>query len=1202
MTFDELLDQILDLLRRERRVSYRGLQRRFALDEAYLEDLKTEIIKAKRLAVDEDGEVLVWIGAAPVQSSKFQVPSSPLPPAPETPNFERRTSQPPISYTPTHLAERILAEHAALQSRASAEGERKTITALFADLKGSTALIEGLDPEEARAIIDPALHIMMDAVHRYEGYVAQALGDGIFALFGAPIAREDHPQRALYAALRMQDEMRRYGDTLRLRGGPPLSMRVGVNTGEVVVRSIRKEDLQTDYVPVGHSTNLAARMEQMAMPGSTLVTEYTHKLTNGYFAFTSLGAATVKGREEPLQVYELMGVGPLRTRLQVSAQRGLTQFVGRSREIDQLQQTLAQAKTGYGQIVGVVGESGVGKSRLVYEFKRSSLTDCLVLEAYAVAHGQASPYLPMIELLRQYFQLHTPEDERQRKEKVLGKVLTLDRSLEDIVPYLFALLSIEDATLALPPLDPQLRRRQTFAALKRLFLRESLNQPLVLICEDLHWVDSETQGVLDALSDSIGSARVLLLVNYRPEYRHEWGPKTYYTQLRLAPFGKGEAEEFLDALLGEAQEARPTSPLRTLKQQILEKTEGTAFFIEEIVQELFERGVLVRDGTATRQVASLPAALQLPTTVQGVLSARIDRLPAAEKALVQQLAVIGRRFSLGLMQHVIALPEDEQYRLLSALQSKEFLYEQPAFPEVEYVFKHALTQDVAYNSLLQEQRKAVHERAARAIEALYGSTVDDHYNELAYHYTQSGDRHKAVEYLHLAGQQAVQRSANTEAIKHFTIALELLTGLPDTPERARRELSLQIALGVPLQVSKGPAAAELADVYSRALDLCQQVGEPGQRFSVLRGLWVLHHVRAELDIARTLADELLHMAEQAQDSTLLLEAHRALGSTSLWLGEFAKAWRHLERAGRLYNSQQHRFLTFLHGGADPGVSCLCDGARALWFLGYPDQALTQSEAALALAQELSDPFSLAYALIFAAGLHQLRREGRETQQRAEEGIALALEHGFATFVSAGTIRRGWALAEQGHTEEGLGQMERGVVARRTAGAELGRPYFLALQAEVYGKVGRPEHGLALLTEALDQMHATNEFRLAAEVHRLHGELTLQKSSVVSSQWSVPDPRHPTLDPQGEAEACFLKAIEIAREQHAKSLELRAAMSLVRLRQQQLVREATCTAQPSLRAARDQAHTLLREVYNWFTEGFATKDLREAKVVLEQLRD
>ena len=415
MKFSELVKQTTVLLKDKGRVSYRMLEREFDLDAETLEDLKVELIEIDELAADKDGKMLVWIGDGQLAPPAQQ----PQPPSPST-------------YTPQHLAERIRAEQQAMESRGVSDGERKTITALFADLKGSTALIEGLDPEDARAIIDPALQLMMDAVHRYDGYVAQALGDGIFALFGAPIAHEDHPQRALYAALRMQEEMRGYATTLREQGRPPLLMRVGLNTGEVVVRSIQKDDLHADYVPVGHSTNLAARMEQLAAPGSILVSEYTHKLTDGYFVFKDMGKTQVKGVDEPLNVYEVTGAGPLRTRLQVSARRGLTRFVGRHSEIEQLQQALEQAKAGHGQIVGVMGEPGLGKSRLFHEFvgaychtPSGASGPGLVLQAFAVSHGKTSPYLPLVELLKEYFQIEPGDDERTRKEKVNGKVITL---------------------------------------------------------------------------------------------------------------------------------------------------------------------------------------------------------------------------------------------------------------------------------------------------------------------------------------------------------------------------------------------------------------------------------------------------------------------------------------------------------------------------------------------------------------------------------------------------------------------------------------------------------------------------------------------------------------------------------------------------------------------------------------------------------
>lgn len=1113
-----------------------------------------------------------------VASSQLSV-VSPQSPSPK--------SESPVSYTPRHLAERIRAEQAALEARGAPDGERKTITALFADMAGFTALTKNLDPEDTRHIIDPALKLMMDAVHRYEGYVAQSLGDGIFALFGAPIAHEDHPQRALYAALLMQDEMRRYADRIRLEKGAPLQIRVGVNTGEVVLRSIRKDDLHTDYVPVGHSTNLASRMEGLALPGSIVVSEHTYKLVEGYFECKALGAAQVKGIESPVNIYEVLGVGSLRTKLQVAARRGLARFVGRRSELEQMRRAFDHAKAGHGQIVAVMGEPGVGKSRLFHEFKLLTQKDCLLLETFSVSHSKAYPYLPLIDLLLNYFQIDSCDDERQRREKITGKILTLDRSLEDTLSYLFFLLGIAEPTSPLQQMDPQVRRQRTFDAIKRLLLRESLSQPLLLVFEDLHWLDVETQAFLLALGETIATSRILLLVNYRPEYQHPWSNKTYYTQLRLDPFGRAEAEEFLSALLEKKIGATYASSLRRF---ILEKTEGNPFFMEEIVQTLHEQGLLV---LGKRARVPLPMELQLPPTIQGVLAARIDRLAPEEKALLQTLAVIGKEFSFNLLTAVADQPEDELHRLLARLRDAEFIYEHPAFPEPEYVFKHALTQEVAYNSLLVERRKTIHEKTARAIEALFHDRLEDRAEELAHHYSCGGNNRKTVEYLLAAGQHAVQRSAHTEAIKHFTAAVEALQNLPDTTERVQRELALQLTLAASLQAVKGPSTPEVEQAYTRARALCQQGGETRQHFSVLRGLWVLHHVRANLATARELGEQLVDIAERVQDSAFLLEAHRALGSTLLWQGEFVLAQTHLERAVTFYDPHQHSILKLLYGGADSGVSCRCEAARVLWFLGYPDQALQQTQAALTLAYTLSDPFSLGFALIFAAGLHQLRREGQTTQSRAEEGIRLASEYGFAPLVSAGTIRRGWALAEQGQIEEGLRQMRQGLSARQMTGAGLAEPYFLALQAEVYGKAGQGETALALLAEALTIVQKGEERRLDAELQRLKGELTLQKETrggeLEARLPSSQDPSLKTQDPNGvvqEAEACFLKAIEISRKQQAKSLELRATTSLARLWQQQ--------GKPH------EARNALSEIYGWFTEGFDTKDLQEAKLLLESL--
>ncbi|MCY1253829.1 TOMM system kinase/cyclase fusion protein [compost metagenome] len=1074
----------------------------------------------------------------------------------------------PIDYTPPYLAERILAAQAEMEARGPADGERKMVTALFADMAGSTALIHDLDPEDARRLIDPVLALMMEAVHHYEGYVAKSMGDGILALFGAPIANEDHPQRALLAALRMQEAMRRYADGVRLAQGIALQIRVGINSGEVVVRTIRIKDLHTDYDPVGNTIHIASRMESIAVPGSIVASEHTRNLTEGYFAFKALGATPIRGLPKPLEVFEVIGLGPLRTRLQVSASRGLARFVGRARELEQLREARARAQAGHGQIVGVVGEPGVGKSRLCLEFKQLAPRHCLVLETFSVSHGKAYPYLPLIELLRNYCEITAQDDERRRREKLTGKILTLDRALEDTLPYLFHLLGAAEPNSALVQMDPQIRQQRTFEAIKRLLVRESLARPLELIVEDLQWLDSETEAFLGFLGESVASARILLLVNYRPEYRHDWGRKSYYTQLRLDPLGEAEARDLLRALLGDA------SGLAQLEQLILEQTEGNPFFIEEVVQDLVE-GRVLHGERGHYCLEQIPGKLHIPATVQGVLAARIDRLQPAEKALLQNLAVIGKIFPWSLLARVVEQPEGKTKGLLARLQAGEFIYEQPAFPEVEYSFKHALTQEVAYGSLLSERRRALHERTAQAIETLFSAQLEEHCSELAYHFSRSGNTLKAVEHLHRAGRQAVQRSADAEAVTHLTMALTLLATLPDAPERAREELAVQLTLGPAWMANKGFAAPEVEATYSRALALCRQLGETVQLFPALLGLRTYYTVHAELRAARELAGQLLALAKEAQDPALLVQAHRALGANLSYLGELAPARAQLEQAMALYDPRQHRSHGFIYG-LEPGVQGLALIAMDLWLLGYPDQAWARSQEALALTQAPAHPSDSADALLAAAEVRLLRGEVQPAQDLAQALVALATDYGLPYGLACGTILSGSALAANGHVEEGIDLIQKGLSAYRATGAELLRTHFLALLAEACARAGQVEAGLAAVAEALATVERTEERVHEAELHRLKGELTLLEAGRAGE----------ADEGAREAEACFQRAIEIASRQDARSPELRAVVALSRLWQQQ--------------GRHAEARSLLHETYGWFSEGFDTVDLREARALLVKL--
>jgi class 3 adenylate cyclase/predicted ATPase len=1041
------------------------------------------------------------------------------------------------------------------------DGERKTVTALFADIKGSMELMEDLDPEEARAIIDPALNLMIDAVHHYDGYVVQSTGDGIFALFGAPVAHEDHPQRALFAALRMRDEMNRYSAKLREAGNPPLEVRVGINTGETVVRSIKTGDAHTEYTPIGHSTSLASRMQTMAPTGSIAVTETTEKLCAGYFAFKALGPARVKGVSEPVQVFEVIGLGPLRTRLQRSAGRGLTKFVGREREMEALKHAADQAKGGHGQIAAAMAEPGVGKSRLFFEFKVTSQSGWMVLEALSVSYGKASAYLPVIDLLRNYFDISATDDERKRREKVTGRVVALNGSLEDTLPYLFSLFGIVDGDDPLSQMDGQVKRRRTLDAIKRILLRESINQPLMVIFEDLHWIDDETQAFLNLLTESIANAKILLLVNYRPEYSHQWNSKTYYTQLRLDPLGKDSAEEMLSALLGDNAELVP------LKRVIIEKTEGNPFFMEETVQVLLDEGALVRNGVThlTRPISEL----KIPSTVQGILAARIDRLPHDAKDLLQTLSVVGREFPMSLIRAVLPKSDEELARMLNELQLGEFIYEQPALGDTEYIFKHALTQQVSYNSVLQERRRQLHERIGAAIEALYAKSIEDHLDELAHHYSRSGNMPKALEYHERAGRQALQRSAYTDAMRALTAAIELLMRMPESPERDRREFGLQTALG-PVLMIQGWAAPETERVYLRAQKLAETGGTAAQRFSLLVGLFSTAYVGGRFPEARDRLEQTRSFTSQQPEPEFLLELHHHDWSIALSTGELETAQRHVEDGLAFYQAHPGSVPVTPYSAHHPAVCGHAWGAIIFWLRGYPERARRHADQAVSLAHEVGHSPSVIFALSHKANVHQIAREVRPALEAAEAAITIAEKEGVPLFESWARVAKGWALSHLGQAEQGVAQIREALAMASATIGEIWRTYNLAQLAEACGKAERIDEGLEVIVEALDVVQEKGERWWEAEIHRLKGELLLKQDD------------HNTV----EVQICFERAIEIAHRQSAKSLELRATTSLARLLDKT--------------ERRDEARTMLAVICNWFTEGLDTADLIDAKALLDEL--
>ena len=835
-----------------------------------------------------------------------------------------------------------------------------------------------------------------------------------------------------------------------------------------------------------------------------------------------------------------------------------------SRSWRRYHQALAQARTGHGQVVALMGEAGVGKSRLVHECVHSHRTQgWRVLESASVSYGKATPYFPVMDLLKRYCHVDDGDDARTIRAKITGQVVTLDPALQDAVPALLALLDAVPDDSPFLQLDPPQRRQRTLDGLKRVLLRESQVQPLLLVFEDLHWIDTETQALLDRLVESLPTARLLLLVNYRPEYQHPWGSKTSYSQLRFDPLAPESAQALLQALLGDDASLAPLTPL------LITRTEGNPFFLEESVRTLVETQVLVGERGAYRLTQALPS-IQVPATVQAVLAARIDRLPPEEKHLLQAAAVIGKDVPAALLQATEEVPWEAVQRSLAHLQAVEFLYETRLFPALEYTFKHALTQEVAYNAVLLERRRSLHERAAQAIEGLFAERLPEHYNALAHHYSRSGNATKAVDYLHRAGQQAVERSAYADAVSHLTAALDLLSTLPETCERSQQELGLQITLGMALRNTRGQAAPDVERLYTRARELCELVGEPPQLFRVLWGLWQVYNSRGDYQTMLALGEQLLSLAQSLDDPDLLLEAHHALWTSLFTSGELAAARTHQEQGLRLYEPQRHRAHAALYSGHDPGVCCRYRSGVCLWLLGYPDQAVASSKAALALAQQLAHPLSLALALYWAAMLHHLRREGPLTQAHAEALMTIATDQGLPEHVAQAMPLLGWALATRGHGEEGIMQLQQGLASYQATGAARDRPYYLALLAEASAQSGQTAKGLEALAEALARLGKSQVQWWEAEMHRLRGELLLQ---------------HAVAQP-GEAEACFQQALAVAHRQQAKSLELRAAMSLSRLWQQQ--------------GKRAEARELLAPIYGWFTEGFDTADLQEAKALLDAL--
>jgi predicted ATPase len=980
----------------------------------------------------------------------------------------------------------------------------------------------------------------------------------VVAYFGYPQAHDDDPQRSIRAGLRLLDTLRERSADF---AAGACAVRVGIHTGPTLVGALGGD--RQVLLAIGETPALAARLQELAPLGGVVISVATAHLVAGYFPWQDLPIAPSAAPDVPPMAYQVLGDSAAQSRLEVVPRRVLTPFVGRDVERTLLCERWAQATDGLGQVVVLSGEPGIGKSRLV-----QVLHEQLAAEPHLRWEWRCSPYYqhsawhPVMAYLHRLLRWHQ-EAAPEARLRTLEAVLTAaGLALPEVVPLLAALLSLPLPTRYAPlTLTPQQQKQKTLDALCTWLLTEARRQPVLFIVEDLHWSDPSTLELLTLLIDQGPTARLLTLLTCRPEFQPPWTPRAHVTHITLGRLSRSQVEHMI------LQRTRGKSLPPAVVAQIVAKTDGVPLFVEELTTMVLESGWLQEGPDGYELWGPLPP-LAIPATLHGTLLARLDRLHPA-KAVAQVGATIGRTFAYELLQAMAPLDEATLQHGLRQLVEAELIYQQGLPMQATYTFKHALIRDAAYASVLQSTRQEYHQRIAQVLAERFPETVEAEPELLAHHLTEARLYAPAVEAWQKAGQHSVARSAYVEAIAHVTRGLEVLAWLPETATRTEQELTLLMTLGTALMVTKGYAVPEVGRVYARARALCEQRGETPQRLPIVLGLRNFYQVRGDFHTARVLGEQGVALAQRGPDEALRVHAHMGLAHTLFSLGEFGRVRDHVEQGMTFYDPQQPRSYT-VSQGKGAGVNSLTLLAWSLWYLGYPTQALTRLQEAIDLAQRIAHPPSWEYALTSAFVVYQLRAEVSEARAHVERALAVSREYGFAFREVVGTIFLGWALVMQEQAAAGLPQMIHGIAAYRATGAEAGRHYWLGMLAEAYGTAGQVNAGLTVLTEALAVVEKNGECYYEAELYRLKGAL-------LSGQ-TVPD--------ACQAEACFQQALAIARRQHARSLELRAALSLSRLWQRQGKRAA--------------AYNVLATVYGWFTEGFDTPDLQDAKTLLEDL--
>jgi class 3 adenylate cyclase/predicted ATPase len=1032
-----------------------------------------------------------------------------------------------------------------------ADAERRQLTVMFCDLIGSTALSTRHDPEDLRELIGDYHRAVSDTVGRFDGFVAKYMGDGVLIYFGYPQAHEDDAERAVRAGLAVIEAVG------RLPAREDLRVRLGIATGLAVVGDLIGAGAAQERGVVGETPNLAARLQALAAPNTLVIAEATRRQVGGLFDLADLGPQALAGFSEPQPAWRVIGDSGILSRFE-ALRSGKTPLVGRDEEIELLVRRWEQAKSGEGRVVLISGEPGIGKSRLT-----AALSEQIGSEPHTRLRYFCSPYhqdsalYPFVAQLERAAGFARDDTIEEKLGKLRGLLAPGARG-DDEIELLAELRSLPNSAADLN-LSPQRKRQKLFESLIHQLESLARGRPVLMVFEDAHWIDPSSRELLDLIFDRVSGLHVLLVVTFRPEFQHAWSGQPHVTMLALNRLGGRDGAALVERLAGNAGLAHETV------DEIVERADGVPLFVEELTKAVLESADR-EDRVAAVLAASPAATLAIPATLHASLIARLDRLGPIAKEIGQIGAVLGREFGYDLIEQVAQQPAAELRAGLDRLAEAGLLFCRGVVPHSSYLFKHALVQDAAYGTLLRARRQELHARVAVVLEQDFADILERQPELLAHHLSGAAEAERAVAQWLKAGQHAAARSAHAEAIGHFNRGLAVLGSVPEEPHRDRQEIELQLGKGLSLLTAEGFSSAEAVVAYARAKDLSEKTGDSNHLFVALWNLWMTTAVRSP-DAARPLSSRLLTLARVQDDIGLRLQAHHSAWFTHFNAGEPSPARSHSDEGRRLYDVEQHRSLAFLYGGHDAGVCARNYGAFVKWLLGYPDEALASSNDGVRLAERLGHPLSLEHALLYQAVLHLFRREPGPAFQRANDAEALAGEQRLALLMDA-NILRGSALLAQGAIEQAGGSTRAGLAARQGVSWQLFYPYHLALASEVLERLGNSDAALVALAEAEAASETSGQRWWEAEIRRLRGVCLLSQKDVA------------------ESEACFQRSIGIARRQQAKSLELRAAMSLARLWGE--------------RGRRAEAHELLAPVYGWFTEGFDTADLKEAKALLAEL--